>query len=123
MLLFERLHLLTVVFGASLVGVAENYGSNYFTSRIERAPEQRWALLRQQTPTMCLAMLTTVIGYLGLALTPFPGLRQIAVFSAVGLLAAFVTVLWWFPWLDGGHMRLTRLSAWIVNAVTTRPSV
>ncbi|MES2947863.1 MAG: MMPL family transporter [Pseudomonadota bacterium] len=112
-LLFERLHLITLVFGASLVGVAENYGTNYFSNRLGRAPSERWSMLREQAPVMWLAMLTTAIGYALLALTPFPGLRQIAVFSAVGLLAAFITVLWWFPFLDGGTMGTTRLALWI----------
>ncbi len=112
-LMFERLHLITLVFGASLVGVAENYGTNYFSNRLGRDPSDRWNMLREQGPVMWLAMLTTAIGYALLALTPFPGLRQIAVFSAVGLLAAFVTVLWWFPFLDGGTMGTTRLAFWI----------
>ncbi len=113
-LIFGRLHLITVVFGASLVGVAENYGSNYFCNRQGRPAAERWMLLREQGPVMWLAMLTTVIGYALLAVTPFPGLQQIAVFSAAGLLAAFVTVLWWFPWLDGGRpLGETRWSRWI----------
>lgn len=112
-LVFQRLHLITLVFGASLLGVAENYGSNYFSARLGLAPEQRWQMLREQAPVMGLAMLTTVIGYALLALTPFPGLQQIAVFSAVGLLAAFVTVLLWFPLLDGGQMQPTRFAQWL----------
>nr|WP_295777209.1 MMPL family transporter [Rhodoferax sp.] len=112
-LLFPRVHLITLVFGASLVGVAENYGTNYFSNRLGRDPSERWAMVREQAPVMWLAMLTTAIGYALLALTPFPGLRQIAVFSAVGLLAAFVTVLWWFPYLDRGEMDVTRFAQWI----------
>jgi len=112
-LLFERLHMITLVFGASLVGVAENYGSNYFSSRSGRPFSERFAMLAEQGPVMWLAMLTTAIGYALLALTPFPGLRQIAVFSVVGLLAAFVTTLWWFPFLDRGEMPLTAFSRWL----------
>lgn len=112
-LVFGRLHLITLVFGASLVGVAENYGSNYFSSRQGRPPEARWVMLKEQAPVMWLAMLTTAIGYALLALTPFPGLRQIAVFSATGLLAAFVTVMWWFPLFDTGRIDHTPVSTWI----------
>ncbi|STQ91334.1 putative exporter [Iodobacter fluviatilis] len=122
-LLFGRLHLITLVFGASLVGVAENYGSNYFSSRQGRPAAERWAMLKAQSPVMWLAMLTTAIGYLLLALTPFPGLRQIAVFSATGLLAAFVTVMWWFPLFDKGEMKHTRLSLWIGSRRALWPSL
>ncbi len=112
-LIFGRVHVITIVFGASLVGVAENYGTNYFSNRLGRAPGERWDMLRNQAPVMWLAMLTTVIGYALLAITPFPGLRQFAVFSAIGLLSAFVTTLWWFPLLDTATMPTTRLAAWI----------
>jgi len=112
-LLFERLHMITLVFGASLVGVAENYGSNYFSSRSGRPFSERFAMLAEQGPVMWLAMLTTAIGYALLALTPFPGLRQIAVFSVLGLLAAFISTLWCFPLLDRGEMPFTRFSQWI----------
>ena len=42
-------------------------------------------------------MITTVMSYLALALTPIPLLRQIAVFSIVGLFSAFCTVSLVFP--------------------------
>lgn len=114
LLVFGELHLVTLVFGASLLGVAENYGSNYFSARQGLQPDERWDMLNQQLPVVGLAMATTVIGYALLALPPFPGLRQIAVFSAAGLVAAFLTVLWWFPLLDGaGRMAPTRFADWL----------
>lgn len=121
--LFGRLHLLTLVFGASLVGVAENYGTNYFAGRLGQPPASRWRMVREQAPVMGLALLTTLIGYLALALTPFPGLKQMAVFSAVGLLASFLTVMLWFPFLERGYMSVTPLSAAIGRARRYWPRV
>jgi predicted exporter len=106
-LLFGQVHLLTLVFGASLVGVAEDYGIHYFAARQGRPVEQRWEQLRQISPGLWLALATSGIAYLALGLAPFPGLRQIAVFSCVGLTAAFLTVLCWFPWLDTRPLRMT----------------
>jgi predicted exporter len=120
--LFERLHLITLVFGASLVGVAENYGTNYFSNRLGHPASARWSILRQQAPSMWLAMLTTAVGYLLLALAPFPGLRQMAVFSVVGLLAAFITVQLWFPFLDRGALEFTPLARWIGSRRAAWPS-
>lgn len=102
-LLFERVHLLTLVFGASLVGVAEDYGIHYFATRQQHAAQDRYQLLRGLLPGLLLAFLTSALAYLALGLAPFPGLRQMAVFSAVGLAAAFLTVLCWFPALDGAR--------------------
>ncbi|MGM9483026.1 MMPL family transporter [Roseateles sp. NT4] len=99
---FGELHLITLVFGASLVGVAENYASSHYSSRIAQPPAQRFALMREQLPTMALALSTTLAGYALLATTPFPGLQQVALFSAAGLTAAFITTCLWFPHLDAG---------------------
>ena len=101
---FGELHLITLVFGASLVGVAENYASSHYASRIGQPPSQRFALMREQLPTMALALSTTLAGYALLATTPFPGLQQVALFSAAGLAAAFVSTWLWFPHLDAGNV-------------------
>jgi predicted exporter len=98
-LLFERIHLITLVFGASLIGVAQDYGIYFFCQRAGAAndPLDSWRVLRRILPALTLTLVTTLIGYLGLVLTPFPGLRQMALFSATGLIFAWLTVVCWFP--------------------------
>ena len=98
-MVFDRIHLLTLVFGASLIGAAQDYGTYFLCNRFAADARQlnSWQLLRRLMPALALALVTTVIGYLGLALTPFPGLQQVAVFSAVGLVFAWLTVICWFP--------------------------
>jgi predicted exporter len=97
-LLFGRIHLLTLVFGASLIGVAQDYGIYFLCHRLGADPQlDSPTLLRRLLPGLGLTLLAAVIGYLGLALTPFPGLRHMAVFSALGLVFAWLTVVCWFP--------------------------
>jgi len=120
-LVFERVHLLTLVFGASLVGVAEDYGIHYFASRRGRPATERWSLMTSLLPGLLLAFATSALAYLALGLAPFPGLRQMALFSAVGLAAAFLTVLCWFPWLDRGEWRATRFAAAIAGSLSRWP--
>jgi len=99
-LMFERIHLITLVFGASLIGVAQDYGIYFLCKRLGANDQvNSWRLLRQVLPALILTLVTTLIGYLGLGLTPFPGLRQMALFSAVGLIFAWLTVVCWFPTL------------------------
>lgn len=101
-LLFGQVHLLTLVFGASLIGVAQDYGIYFLCNRLDADDRlDSGALLRRLLPGLCLTLLAAVIGYAGLALTPFPGLRQMAVFSALGLVFAWLTVVCWFPFLIG----------------------
>jgi predicted exporter len=98
-IVFDRIHLLTLVFGTSLIGGAQDYGTYFLCNRFAADARQLNSseLLHRLMPALGLALVTTVIGYLGLALTPFPGLRQVAVFSAVGLVFAWLTVICWFP--------------------------
>jgi predicted exporter len=103
-LLFGQLHLMTLVFGASLVGVAQDYGAYFLCNRLSAgASVDSRALLKKLLPGLSLTLAAAVIGYMGLALTPFPGLRQMAVFSALGLVFAWLTVVFWFPQLIGPH--------------------
>ena len=44
-----------------------------------------------------MALLTSVCAFSSFLVTPFPGLRQIAIFSASGLLAAWLTVVLLYP--------------------------
>ncbi|MBO9538208.1 MMPL family transporter [Herbaspirillum sp.] len=104
MLLFGHVHLLTLVFGASLIGIAQDYGIYFLCARLGTADTvSSPQLFRQLLPGLGLMLLAAAIGYLGMAATPFPGLRQMAVFSALGLVFAWITVACWFPQLVGPH--------------------
>jgi predicted exporter len=98
--LFDRIHLITLVFGASLIGVAQDYGIYFLCQRAaaDAALDSRH-LMRRVLPALFLTLLTTLIGYLGLLVTPFPGLSQMAIFSVSGLLFAWLTVVFCFPTL------------------------
>jgi predicted exporter len=98
--LFERVHLLTLVFGASIVGVAEDYGVHFVCGALEPGPFQPWRYRRHIARGLWLALLTTLVGYLALAALPFPGLRQMGIFGAVGLAGGWVTTMLWLPFLS-----------------------
>lgn len=89
--LFGDLHLLTLVFGASLTGVAIDYSLHYFTRLYSRhAPCGRQRALQVILPALSLGLATSVVGYGSLAQAPLPGLRQMACFSVVGLIGAWL---------------------------------
>ncbi len=96
--LFGQVHLLTLVFGASLVGISVDYSFHYFCERFRL--RDAWtpaAALRHVFPGITLGLITSVIGFSGLLLAPFPGMRQMAVFSSAGLIAAYGCVVIWYP--------------------------
>ncbi|MGB8600656.1 MAG: MMPL family transporter [Rhizomicrobium sp.] len=95
-----QIHVLALLFGVSLIGVTVDYSLQYFSEIY--APDAGDAFTRMENvlPGITLGAITTAAGYLLLLLAPFPGLRQIAVFSVVGLVAAWLTVALWLPFLD-----------------------
>lgn len=48
-------------------------------------------------PGIAFGLLTSLLGYAGLGFSPFPGLREMALFSALGLVASWLTVVMLFP--------------------------
>ncbi|GAB6390013.1 MMPL family transporter [Stutzerimonas marianensis] len=87
--LFGQIHVLTLVLGASLVGVSIDFPLHYLSKSWTLQPWRSNRALRLTLPGLGLALATNVIGYLALAFTPFPALTQVAVFSAAGLIGAF----------------------------------
>ncbi|WP_207459183.1 hypothetical protein [Azospirillum sp. SYSU D00513] len=98
--LFGELHVAALLFGSSLIGVAVDYSLHYSATMFDRSPATPAERLAHVFPSILLGLLTSLIGYAMLAVAPFPGLRQIAVFSILGLSAAFLTVVLWLPRLD-----------------------
>lgn len=97
-LLFDKVHLFTLVFGSSLIGVSIDYCFHFLAERAGEGPE--WDSqkgLEKIFPALTLGLFTTLAAYLALAVAPFSGLQQIAVFSAVGLASAYLTVVLWYP--------------------------
>jgi len=100
LLIFGELHLMTLVMSMSIIGISADYTLYYLTERMVHGAETSpWQSLKKVQNTLLLALLTTVVAYLVMMLAPFPGIRQMAVFAAVGLSASCLTVIFWHPWL------------------------
>ncbi len=96
MFIFGRIHLITLAFGAGLVGVSIDYSLHFLC---ERQVSTAKHALRKILPGLSLGLFSSVMAYMAQALSPFPGLQQMAVFSAVGLSASWLTVVLWYPFL------------------------
>ena len=97
---YGELHLITLVFGASLIGEAIDYAIQYFAAHLGAgAAWEPMAGLRRIAPGLAIALATSALGYAALMLAPFPALSQIALFALCGLGAACLTVFLLLPWL------------------------
>jgi predicted exporter len=100
LLIFGEVHLLTLIFGSSLVGISVDYSLHYFCERFRFGTD--WspsAALRHILPGISLGLVTSVIGFTGLFFAPFSGMQGMAVFSSVGLLIAYGCVALCYPLL------------------------
>ncbi|MFM0243185.1 MMPL family transporter [Paraburkholderia phytofirmans] len=98
MLVFGKLHLLTLVFGASLIGEAVDYSIQYFV--VYLGAQRDWDArrgARAVRSALSVALATSLLGYAILTWVPFPALKQIACFAIAGITTAFASVLWLLP--------------------------
>ena len=98
--IFEKIHLMSLVFGVGLLGVSVDYAFHYCCSRFltkAQPPKQRIASIFNG---LTMGFISSLIGFACFALTPFPGLQQIALFFMSGLAMSYLTVVFVFPFLD-----------------------
>ncbi|WP_228779194.1 MMPL family transporter [Methylobacter sp. BlB1] len=101
-MVFGKIHLLTLVFGASLIGVGIDYALHYFCSSFS---SENWAPakgLQYILLGITLDLGTSLVSYASLGVAPFPLLQEIAFFSVIGLIGAWATVVLLFPLLLTG---------------------
>ncbi|MFT5116657.1 MAG: putative exporter [Kiritimatiellia bacterium] len=85
--LFGSVHIITLLFGASLIGVVVDYALHYFYHYIPGQSN------RSLYKAMGLSLFTSVIGYSALAFSDLLSLQRVAVFSAIGLVTAWLMVV------------------------------
>lgn len=106
LMLFTQVHLITLAFGAGLIGVAIDYSLHYICASL--GTEHQHKVLKNILPSLILGLISSIVAYAAQGMTPFPGLRQMAFFSATGLISAWITVVLILPmfklkkvqWLD-----------------------
>lgn len=95
--IFNQLHILTLVFGSSLIGVVVDYALHFICDGIRETHWTPSAGLRYILPGIAFGLFTSLLAFAAIGLSPFPILQQIAIFSAIGLTASWLTVVGLFP--------------------------
>lgn len=110
LLLFGRLHGMTLAIGSTLIGVADDYPILLITNRAMAPPgESAESVVRRIWMGILLGGLTTAAGFAALAWTSFPGVREMAVTSTVGILSALAATRYLLPPLLGARVKCTPL--------------
>ena len=99
-LVFDSVHAAALVMSTSLIGISADYTTYYLTRRMRFGLSETAFQTRDRLKTTLLhAVGTSSLAYGVMLLAPLPGLRQFALFGAVGLMASCLTVLIAFPYL------------------------
>jgi predicted exporter len=98
LLIFREIHIITLVFGTTLIGTCIDYSIHYYiqwkgNEYLKSGNEIRRYVLK----SLCLSFASTEICFVLFLFAPFIILKQFAVFSMAGLLSTFLTVLCIFP--------------------------
>lgn len=113
---FDRLHMLTLAFGAGLIGVAIDYTLHYCCARRQLGADA----MRHILPGISLGLVSSMLAYSVIAVTPFPGLRQMAFFSGCGLLGAWLTLICFYSSIQVPAQKnqksssLAKLPRWLI---------
>lgn len=86
--IFGKVHVFTLVFGTSIIGVSVDYAVHFFVNWKSGVRNVRSSIIKG----LLLGFLTTELSYIALTFAEFSLLRQMAVFSIVGLLSSFLTI-------------------------------
>ena len=100
LLFFDSLHLLTLVFAVTLVGVVVDYCFHAFVYADGQIKKLNGSHHSSIAKPLILGFLTTAMGYIVLIFSPLSLLSQVAVFMIFGLFGALITVLMLLPYLD-----------------------
>lgn len=108
LLVFGQIHILTFVFGTTLIGTCLDYSLHFWT----RAYFCQEALLGAQAMKkifkgLALSFASTEVCYLIMLLAPFVLLKQISVFCFAGILSAFATTVLFYPALSVPQKKLS----------------
>ena len=116
--LFGHIHGVTLAFGAALIGVALDYVAHLYCHQAVSPHGDPQQTLRSIWRALATGAATTVVGFAALAASSFQGLREVALFSVVGIGAALAMTRWVLPILMPASPREVGARALLVGALS-----
>ncbi|WNL46614.1 MMPL family transporter [Dyella sp. BiH032] len=113
-LVFPQVHGITLAFGFTLLGVAQEYPIRVLSHR--RAGEDAMASVRVLWPLLLTAIASACIAYLAFYASGVNGLQQLAVFTITGLLVAGLCTRYLLPRLLPERIRDVADMPWLARA-------
>ena len=98
-LVFGYVHGMTLAIGTTLVGICIDYPIHGLVHAQPEPVAQRLPVIARIWPSMLLGGATTLVGYLALGFSGYPGFQQIAVYAGTGILVSLLLTRYVLPGL------------------------
>jgi predicted exporter len=100
LLVFREIHIITFVFGTTLIGTCVDYSAHFFVHWKGNPSLKNGAeVCSHISKSVIMSFVSTEICFCVFLFAPFPILKQFAVFSMAGLLSSFLTCFCVYPCL------------------------
>jgi predicted exporter len=100
LLVFREIHIITFVFGTTLIGTCVDYSAHFFVHWKGNTALKTGTEIRSHiSKSVIMSFISTEICFCVFLFAPFPILKQFAVFSMAGLLSSFLTCFCVYPLL------------------------
>ena len=124
-LVFGYVHGMTVAIGSTLVGICIDYPIHAVAhAQSVDSSVRRVAVIAKIWPSMLLGGITTMIGYVALGASGYPGFQQVAVYAATGILVSLLLTRFIFPGLltsNHHQLKIPFIASWAVFCQRFRP--
>ncbi len=116
LLCFGQIHGLTLAFGSALIGVSVDYAVHFHCHQVlAPAVGSPVRTLAGIWNGLLLGAATTIVGFVALMASSFPGLRQLAVFASFGIAAALFATRTMLPAMATRATTTTTTTRWLVK--------
>ncbi len=117
---FHKMHVITLVFGTSLIGSCIDYSLHFFTHWAGNKEVKSSVEIRNHIfSSLLMAIVSTGICFAILLFAPFTILKQMSLFCLTGLVSSFLTTVAVYPYIklpaERGNVRFTKSFAKIVS--------
>jgi predicted exporter len=116
-LVFGYVHGITLAIGSTLIGICIDYPIHALVHSQAVDTEKRTTVISRVWPSMVLGGLTTMIGYIALGFSGYPGFQQIAVYAGTGILVSLLLTRYVLPALIAkqkiAETKLSCVAGWI----------
>jgi predicted exporter len=113
LLIFRHIHILTFVFGTTLIGTCLDYSIHFFVHRYKNQGLKTGTQIRSfLIKGLTMSLISTEICYAALIFAPFELLKQVAVFSFTGIMSSYLTTICIYPLLPPytGKIKSSKIS-------------